>query len=85
MTKKDKNQEVEEQGLMDVVLPVIPSTKKTSKKSVVEPGATTHTMAEGETLADVATRYGLSLKRLQVLNNVTGQVGVGEQLLVEAK
>ena len=53
------------------------------KKAPVTPKPTTHTVAEGETLAEIATRYQLSLKRLYRINDITGPVEVGTKLTVE--
>ena len=80
MAKKIKSQDVAIEEAVE-----IPEVKKAPKKPIPEPGATVHTIAEGETLADVATRYGLSLKRLQILNDVTGPVEIGQQLVVEVE
>lgn len=69
MTKKEKN--VKEKEVIE------------EKKAPVAPKPTTHTVAEGETLAEIATRYQLSLKRLYRINDISGPVEIGTKLTVE--
>ena len=64
---------------------VVEEQKKLSRTSAqTEPSKTTHTVADGERLSDIATKYRLSLNKLLRLNDITfSDVEVGMQLVVE--
>lgn len=48
------------------------------------PSKTTHTVTEGETLSEIATKYRLSLRKLLTLNDLSSpDVEAGVQLVVE--
>ncbi|QQV79703.1 LysM peptidoglycan-binding domain-containing protein [Enterococcus faecalis] len=62
------------------------SSKEENKKSCQKNYAkTTHTVSEGETASEIATRYHMSLRKLLDLNELESinQVTEGIRLLVE--
>ena len=58
---------------------------KKNKKSCQKLRKTTHTVSEGETASEIATRYHMSLRKLLDLNELESinQVTEGIRLLVE--
>lgn len=59
--------------------------KKKTKRVVKNYAKTTHTVSEGETASEIATRYHMSLRKLLDLNELESinQVTEGIRLLVE--